>query len=162
MIRILISCTLFFFGMTLHGQYTSNPVGRVANHMFFSKQYAPLFEPGFKVYNPNKESIEFLKKHKKQIGFKCILGFWCDDSKAHVPSFLKIMEQVGMDEEGYRMYGVDENKHAAFEGFNAMRIEFVPTIIVFYDKQEIGRWVESPKESLEQDLVKILKTYLNK
>lgn len=130
--------------------------------MFFSKQHAPVFEPGFNAYNPDKESIAFLKKHKKQLSFKCVLGFWCDDSKAHVPAFLKIMDQMGMDEEGYRMYGVDENKQAAFEGFNALRIEYVPTVIVYYNKQEIGRWVESPQESLEKDLLKIINTHLNK
>lgn len=162
MIRVVITLTLLILGMTLQGQYTAYPVGRVANHMFFSKQHGPVFEPGFKAYNPEKESIEFLKKHKKQLSFKCVLGFWCGDSKEHVPAFLKIMEKMGMDEDGYRMYGVDENKQAAFEGFNALRIEFVPTVIVYYNKQEIGRWVESPKETLEQDLLRILQTFLDK
>jgi hypothetical protein len=160
--RILITATVIFLSMSLKGQYTSTPVGRIANQMFFSKQHSPVFEPGFKAYTPDKESIETLKKEKKHLSFKCVLGFWCDDSKAHVPAFLKIMHTIGMDEEGYRMYGVDENKQAAFEGFNALRIEYVPTIIVFYDKQEIGRWVESPKETIEKDLANILQRHLNK
>jgi thiol-disulfide isomerase/thioredoxin len=160
--RIIPAAVVLFFTMSLKAQYTSIPVGRIANQMFFSKQHGPVFEPGFKAYNPDKESIEQLKKYKKHLSFKCVLGFWCDDSKAHVPSFLKIMQAIDMDEEGFRMYGVDENKQAAFEGFNALRIEFVPTVIVYFDKQEIGRWVESPKETLEKDLANILQRYLNK
>jgi len=153
---------LFMIGMALNGQNTSYPVGRVANGMFFSRHHGPVFEPGFKAYKSDKESIDYLMKHKQRLSFKCVLGFWCDDSKAHVPSFLKIMSEIGMNEDNYRMYGVDENKQAAFEGFNALRIEFVPTILMYYDKQEIGRWVESPKETMEKDLAGILQSFLEK
>lgn len=158
MLRLFVLLIVISIEMVVHGQ---QPVGRVANPMFFGKQYGPVFEPGFKAYIPKKEAIQRLKAHKKQLSFKCVLGFWCEDSKIHVPAFLKIMDALGMGEQEYRMYGVDENKQAAFEGFNALRIEFVPTIIVYYEGTEIGRWVETPAESLEEDLLRIVERHLN-
>jgi hypothetical protein len=40
----------------------------------------------------------------------------------------------------------------------ARRIERVPTFIVYGDGREIGRIVETPEGSLEEHLVKILKS----
>ena len=161
MVRLILLLTLSSIKIVAQGQHVSIPVGRIANHMFFGKQHGPIFEPGFKAYEPKKEAIQRLKAQKKKLSFKCVLGFWCEDSKIHVPAFLKIMDAMGMGEEGYRMYGVDENKQAAFEGFNALRIEFVPTIIVYFEGAEIGRWVETPNESIEEDLLRIVERHLN-
>ena len=37
-----------------------------------------------------------------------------------------------------------------------LRIELVPTIIFYKDGSEIGRIVETPVESMEKDLLKII------
>jgi hypothetical protein len=91
---------------------------------------------------------------------KIVMGFWCDDSKVQVPRMLKILDEAKWDAESddhLKIFGVDENKQAGFEGFKALSIVNVPTFIVYYDDMEIGRIVESPKVSLEKDLVEILK-----
>ncbi|MEJ2614863.1 MAG: hypothetical protein P8Z35_07895 [Ignavibacteriaceae bacterium] len=37
-----------------------------------------------------------------------------------------------------------------------MKIELVPTIIFYKDEKELGRIVETPNDSLEKDILKIL------
>ena len=39
-----------------------------------------------------------------------------------------------------------------------MEIELVPTFILDYNGEEIGRIIESPEESLEKDLLRIIST----
>ena len=157
--------TIIVLGMTLFSsigaQNTDYPVGRVHRHIFFNQVHAPVFEPGFKAYEPNKEAIETLKSERKHITFKCVMGFWCEDSQLYTPHFFKIMDEAKIDENDYKVFAVNEEKQAAFEGFNALNISYVPTIIMYYDKKEIGRVVEIPEKSLEEDLAKKLHDYLN-
>jgi hypothetical protein len=82
----------------------------------------------------------------------------------YVPHLLKTLEEAKWDTEDndqLKIFGVDINKEAGFEGFKALNITKVPTIIVYYNDREIGRIEESPKITIEEDLVKIMKSIEN-
>lgn len=133
------------------------PVGRVKRSVFEIPRHAEFFNPTYDAYQPDAGVINLLKKYRKKLTFRIVMGFWCDDSRLHVPHFLKILETAGIPEDQIRIYGVDENKQASFEGFNALRIVNVPTFIVYLEKTEIGRIVETPTgASLDADLSAIL------
>ncbi len=155
---LVLAMTVF---STVGAQGADYPVGRVHRHIFFNRVHGPVFEPGFKAYEPNKEAIATLKSERKHLSFKCVMGFWCEDSQVYTPYFFKIMDEANIDEDDYKVFAVNEEKQAAFEGFNALNISYVPTIIMYYDKREIGRVVELPEKSLEEDLAKKLNDYLN-
>ena len=54
---------------------------------------------------------------------------------------------------------VDEDKHTENTELAGLKIELVPTIIFYKDGSELGRIIESPQETLEKDMVKILKSH---
>lgn len=84
------------------------------------------------------------------------MGTWCGDSKRETPMFYKLLDEVGFKEKNLTLITVDRSKSKPEElvsGFNVVR---VPTFIFYRGGQEIGRYVERPRESLEKDILKIV------
>ena len=120
--------------------------------------FANSYNEEYPAYNPNSEVMAALKD--KTAGIKCviILGTWCGDSKEQVPRFLKIMDLLGSTFDELTIIAVDRNKDVPDMNIkDQYKIEKVPTFIFYRDDKEIGRIVETPKETLEKDLLEILK-----
>ena len=54
------------------------------------------------------------------------------------------------------MLAVDRDKKAGDCDINYLKVELFPTIILYKEDIEVGRIVESPRKSLEEDLVNII------
>lgn len=137
------------------------PVGKIKRDVLFSYKNKATFQPAYDSYTPKAEAVKYLKAQKGKFKIKVVMGFWCDDSKIYVPQLLKALEEAKWDtndDDQLKIFGVDTNKFAGFEGFKSLNIEKVPTIIVYYDDREIGRIVETPKATVEEDLVAIMKS----
>ncbi len=137
------------------------PTGKINRSIFFNKTNKEIYEPEYEKYSPNADAIKYLKTKKGKFQIKMVMGFWCDDSQLYVPRLLKVLEEAKWDTEDneqLKIFGVDKNKEAGFEGFKSLNIVKVPTIIVYSNDREIGRIEESPKVSIEEDLVKIMKS----
>jgi thiol-disulfide isomerase/thioredoxin len=81
---------------------------------------------------------------------------WCGDSKRELPRFLKIADEAGFPPARITLYSLDRTKKSP-DGMTARYgIEYVPTFIVLKDGAEVGRITESPKVSVEADLLTIL------
>ena len=52
--------------------------------------------------------------------------------------------------------GVDRNKSSSTVDVARLRFEYAPTFIAFYNGKEVGRIVENPGISLEDDLLQML------
>lgn len=140
------------------------PTGKIHRSVFFNKANKETYEPAYEKYTPNADAVKFIKSKKGKFQLKMVMGFWCDDSKMYVPHLLKTLEEAKWDTEDndqLKIFGVDINKEAGFEGFKALNITKVPTIIVYYNDREIGRIEESPQITIEEDLVKIMKSIEN-
>ena len=140
---------------------TVYPTGKVSRSIFFNDANKSIYENAYNSYLPNADAIKYLNSKKGKFGIKMVMGFWCDDSQKYAPQLLKTLDNAKWDTVGNNqliVYGVDENKVANFEGFKEMNIINVPTIIVYQNNKEIGRIVETPKISVEQDLVNIIKS----
>jgi thiol-disulfide isomerase/thioredoxin len=85
-----------------------------------------------------------------------VFGSWCDDSLQHVPRFIKIAQEVGTERLPESYLGVDRSKKDPEGRVAGLKIEKVPTFIVYRKDAEIGRIVETPKATLEEDLAEIL------
>jgi len=118
----------------------------------------PAYKAGSEQYQPDEATIEQLAIFSKTINIDVFLGTWCPDCQRQVPRFLKIMEQADNSNFRYLLYGLDRTKRDAEGLAEKNQIEFVPTFIVFHNQKEIGRIVENPMVSLEQDLLEILQS----
>jgi hypothetical protein len=137
------------------------PTGKINRSIFFNHTNKVTYEPEYEKYKPNPEAVKYIKSKLGKFQIKMVMGFWCDDSKKYVPQLIKVLDEAKWDTEDndqLKIFGVDKNKEAGFEGFKSLNIVKVPTIIVYMNDREIGRIEEIPKVSIEEDLVKIMKS----
>lgn len=114
------------------------------------------FSEGYHSYQVDTATIAPLKQLSEPTEIIVIIGTWCPDCHRETPRFIRIMEQVANPHIKVTYIGVDRAKQDP-DGV-AAQYEFtrIPTFIVLQQGKEIGRIVEHPTTSLEQDLVNIL------
>lgn len=137
------------------------PTGKINRSVFFNYTNKADYEPGYERYTPNADAVKYIKSQKGKFKIKMVMGFWCDDSKLYVPQLIKTLDVAKWDTDDndqLKIFGVDKNKEAGFEGFKALNIVKVPTIIVYSNDREIGRIEEKPLLTIEEDLMKIMKS----
>lgn len=94
---------------------------------------------------------------QQNVNYIIIAGTWCGDSKRQLPRLFKIFDAALISDNAVRMFGVDRSKEIDNAEFDRFDVQYVPTVIVLRNSQEIGRIVERPVESLEADLLSILR-----
>lgn len=122
-----------------------------------SEPFNEWFDLEYESYEVNKEILDQVNRDMlADINIYIVMGTWCSDSKREVPRFLKVLDYLDIFDDQLIIIGVDRNKQAEKTGVERMNIELVPTIIFYLDNNEIGRIIESPVNSLEEDMFNIL------
>jgi hypothetical protein len=120
--------------------------------------YSAAYLENYHAYQPDMKVIQELHPHLQGISITIVLGVWCSDSKEQVPRVVKVLELSGYVPEQVHYIAVDRKKQVSDSpDILPPNIERVPTIILYRDGQEIGRIVETPLQSIESDLLQILK-----
>jgi thiol-disulfide isomerase/thioredoxin len=132
---------------------TTLMIGKIENKQL--KEYS-WYEKTFTEYQPDNTVVKQLQMYAPKLKVMIVMGTWCGDSKKHVPAFWKVAEQCNIAESQVEMIGVDRKKHCPFPDISSLKIEYVPTFLVFYDNVQIGKIVETPKKSVEHDLLELL------
>ncbi len=118
-------------------------------------------------YEPAVEDVATLAEVKDDIEIICVLGTWCHDSQREVPRFWKILRETDNPHLELTMFAVGRSTDEAAReimdniGFDVSlretyQVELVPTFIFMSDGVELGRIIESPQTTLEQDAALIL------
>ena len=168
LLSIFSSFLLFFFTSTLSAQEknkltvdakSGKPmlIGLCDRTAFADSNFAWWFNSGMDVYSVDTVTLKDISVKMKEVKITIVMGTWCSDSKREVPRFFKILDLLGYDEKNLTLICVDRNKKAAGDEIEKLEIKLVPTFIFYKNDAEIGRIVETPKESLEKDLVEIVK-----
>ena len=119
--------------------------------------YALWFEENSKAYTPDMSLIEEIKPLLKPCYVKVFMGSWCEDSQREVPALLKLLDLADFDSSQLEIIAMTHDKDTP-ENYEAdYQIEFIPTIMFFKDGAELNRIVEYTQETLELDMLKILK-----
>ncbi len=120
-------------------------------------EFKASYDPNYAAYHVDSTVLKELGKLAKGKKITIVLGTWCGDSKYQVPHFLKVADALNLSDKDITFIAVDGTKKAENGLIDKLKIERVPTII-FNDKKgtEIGRITESPKETIEKDMLKIL------
>jgi len=115
------------------------------------------FDEEYNLYKPDSTAINYLKDHQKALpNLFIVLGTWCGDSKEHVPHFFKIADEINYPKEKIFMVAVDRDKKGGDFCLADFEVTLVPTFIFTKNSEEIGRIIEAPVISLEQDIVNIM------
>lgn len=107
-------------------------------------------------YTPKDEVVRKLRRVATPIEIVLFFGTWCKDVNDDVPRILKIFSAVGNAAFSLQIYAVDR-RHREKSGFaEKLRINRVPTVVLLEGGKELGRIVEKPQQSLEEDLYAIV------
>ena len=107
-------------------------------------------------YQPDYETLDLLEGKLDSVNIKIVFRSTCSDSREQLPGFFKILNELNYPVDKIILIGVNHDKKGLANETEGLNIEFVPTIIFYKGGNEIGRIVETPTESLEKDLLKIL------
>jgi thiol-disulfide isomerase/thioredoxin len=107
-------------------------------------------------YQPDYVTLDSLEGKLDNVIIKIVFRSTCSDSREQLPRFFKILKELNYDVNTITLIGVNREKQGLSNEAEGLDIELVPTIIFYKDGNEIGRIVETPYESLEKDLLKII------
>lgn len=164
-LTIVLLLMSFHFAICQNAEYTdkkgnSHLIGKCTKAAFEKESYKKWYDENYTNYEVNTDLLKKVKRKTKGITFEIFIGTWCGDSKRELPRFLKILDELKIDETALEIVSLSNTKEAykqspTYEEKGKL-IFRVPTFIVYKNEVEIGRIVESPVTSLEMDLVQIL------
>jgi thioredoxin 1 len=102
------------------------------------------------------EFVDLIRQLDSGVEFTVVFGTWCKDSQRELPRFLKVTDMAGIPDDRVRLYGVDRSKESPDGLTEKFDIKYVPTIILLKNGLEIGRIIEKPHATIEEDMVFIL------
>lgn len=134
-------------------------LGKINKEGLTAEHYNGWFSTVYNSYEPDEIVVGELKNFLTDITIKLFLGTWCGDSKREVPRFLKVLNAAGFPESQLDMIALSSKpgmyKKSPENYETGLNIHRVPTFIIYKNKEEVGRIIESPVETLEKDLLSI-------
>ena len=120
--------------------------------------YADYYHDEYEHYEPQNDVMRELNRQRTEdLYIKVVLGTWCHDSKEQVPRFLLILDEMDFPMERLEFICVNRRKTAGVNDISGLDIELVPTFVIYKNDREVGRIVETPVQTLESDLLEIIK-----
>ena len=118
--------------------------------------YDEWFLEEYETYEAENDLVNAANDLVGGVEVETFIGTWCKDSQREVPRFYKIFDQLSWDPGAMRLIMLDRDKKSGRNIEDGKDIHHVPTFIFLKNGTEIGRIVESPIESLEEDMFNIL------
>ncbi|HMM11893.1 MAG TPA: thioredoxin family protein [Bacteroidales bacterium] len=166
--RIILLPILFIFGtLTVNSQVMNQTItdpkrdkevliDLINRDAFILPVFGEYYQQDYAIYRPDEAIVEQIAKFSGDISITIVLASWCGDSREQLPRFMKILDQVGFDFSRLKMIAVDSYKLGRQQDVSSLQIERVPTFVFFRDGQEIGRIIETPRDTLEADMLEII------
>jgi thiol-disulfide isomerase/thioredoxin len=101
-------------------------------------------------------SIKQIKPKLNELTIKVFMGTWCSDSQREVAALYKVLKKAEFDMNQLEVIALSQEKDTPNHLEKGFNIEYVPTIIFYKNKKEIGRYVEFAQDTLEKDILTIL------
>lgn len=138
-------------------------VGKFTKEDLLKPPFDTWFKSAYENFTPSEEAMESIKNNISDYEILVFMGTWCGDSKREVPKLLKILDMAEYDLSNLTLIGVSRSKTTPEKLEDAWDINRVPSIIFIKDGKEINRFVEYPRETLEEDIANIVngKAYKN-
>jgi thiol-disulfide isomerase/thioredoxin len=135
-------------------------VGKINLDGLRSEPYNQWFQNGLDRYEVDNTLVPLFENALKGHHVQLFLGTWCGDSKREVPRIIKILETAQFPMDQLEIIALDRRqdhyKKSPTGEEKGLNIIKVPTLIFFKDGKEVNRIVESPLETLEEDMAQIL------
>lgn len=114
------------------------------------------YETGYTTYKADQTALDKLKPYVPELKVMVVMGTWCSDSHELIPAFYAISEKIGLPDSQVELIAVDRKKHCPLPDISSLNIEYVPTFFIFYKDKLMGKIVETPAKTLEDDMLDLL------
>jgi thiol-disulfide isomerase/thioredoxin len=132
-------------------------VGAINRSDLQSEPFRVWFDANYSNYEVDEKTMDAIPPAAWEgIEITVVLATWCPDSRRELPGFLKILDNTGFPDENIHLISVNREKKVPSMDLEYLDFQLVPTMIFFRDGAEIGRIIESPEETLELDIAKIM------
>lgn len=137
-------------------------LGTLHSDSLLNEPYLAWFQKNYSAYTTQPEiRSRFSKADLKNLHIEAFFGSWCGDSKRELPRMMKVLDEIGFDKSKVSLIGLGSSdtlyKQSPGREEAGKSIFRVPVFIVYKNGKEIGRINEFPVESLERDLLSIVK-----
>ena len=130
-------------------------VGKV-DRSLFDKSDFPWFREEYQRYTPQSTILDTIRGRSDTLSVIVFLGTWCKDTHRELPRFLKIIETEKLPIRILEFHALNRKKESGDILPVAYGIRYVPTFVFIKNGTETGRIIETPKKSLEADIVEIV------
>jgi thiol-disulfide isomerase/thioredoxin len=151
---LVILSTLAMLAGSLSFAAEEEIVGPVTREAILERK--PDWRLAVAAYRPRPEVVDRLRALAREVRIEVYFGSWCPDCAAHIPAFFRVLELADTPLLKVSYVGVPQAKDKRGPYCTERQIVRVPTFVVLVDGREVGRIVETPEKSLEEDLMKIL------
>ncbi|MFT5751710.1 MAG: tetratricopeptide (TPR) repeat protein [Flavobacteriales bacterium] len=142
-------------------------LGKINQEALSSKPYQEWFQENKDTYIPKVEVIAKIETELPNYTITAFMGTWCGDSKRDIPKLYSVLEAAHFPLDRLTLVAVardrDSYKQSPGGEHEGSNIHRVPTIVLYKNGVEVNRMIESPIESLEEDILNIMEgTYKSK
>lgn len=131
-------------------------IGSCSREAFSDTSFAWWFNSEYDNYNPDSVTVKEIAYNYDDVKTTIVMGTWCSDSREQVPRFFKVMDEAGYPADNVNIICVNREKKDFSGMVDSLNIELVPTFIFYKAGKELGRLVETPKQTMEEDIFEIL------
>lgn len=146
--------TFFLVSFTSSSQQTIN-VGLVDTNGMEILYNLKWFSNKYVDFTPTYKLTDKIVKDLEHSHFFVFMGTWCHDTKMFLPKFFKLLDSLNISKDQITLFNVDEKKRHPKAPIKKFGIQYLPTVVFIKDDIEIGRIVEFPFSSMEEDISKI-------
>ena len=122
-----------------------------------SPRHADWFNNSYSEHRLDSLRVDSITPLLAGVDIKIFMGSWCEDSQREVPALMRILDMSGYDSSTIEMIAIDHDKHTPDQKEEGYDVEYIPTIIFSRDGKELNRIVEYPVNTLEMDMLRILR-----
>jgi thiol-disulfide isomerase/thioredoxin len=115
------------------------------------------FNDNFQKLSPSKQQQKVIAQWPETLHIEIYFGTWCPDSEREVPKLLKLLKENSNI--SVTLIALDYQKHDPQQLATTHNVKYTPTMIIYRDKskkEELGRIIERPKQSLVDDIQQFL------
>jgi thiol-disulfide isomerase/thioredoxin len=86
------------------------------------------------------ETVNVFEAYGQDLVLRIWGGDWCKDCRAQLPDFGAALAAAEVPEDNIVHYGLDQDKEGP--GVDEYDIEYIPTVVVEHNGEEVARFVE--------------------
>jgi len=156
-LQLVISCSTTL-NQSVHDKKSSSRmlIGLSNRQGLQQDPFSGWFNKEYGAYVLNQEAVQGIKNYSKNLSIKLFMGTWCKDSRREVPRIYRILDEIDLVGPRLTLINLDRKKSSPGKEEVGLNVHHVPTVILYKNGNEIGRIIEYPVQSLEEDMVAIL------